>query len=648
MRYESIYDCLPMIVSAVLFIIVNIRIFMKNMPVWKRALESVVVFLVSFLCCKYLAEHIEQYVVSFLADRVNISVSGIISVNFWTQFVMILLFVSLYHVLVSRRIDPQCPIDFSMFIYYQFVNADCIARLLGESTPSYILLEAALFIFWLCSFKEDLEYVREESVYFDKYVFIILQNIVWILISALCIAPGLLPDGTSENIRIWLRWISLGLYVTNIIIVKAMMHAMRVRAENARIRNTDETTGLMSGEYFRMKLNDLVNSEQKTGYAICYYNIVHFTAYNEKNGFEAGNTLLREVGSVLRKVHQHNALVARLSDDHFAVCAPKEKIESEVKLIHGLVRGIQMGAGVEIITGIYYFKQEDTEPRLCIDRAKYACDTLKSTAPLPYRTYDKELDDKVKRERYIVENIDKALAYGHIEVYYQPIISAISGKVINCEALARWNDPVYGMISPTDFVEILEQHYKIHKLDQHVIRKVCQDLNELKGGGYNTVPVSVNLSRRDMQMMDAVSYVDTTLKTYNISKDMIIIEITETAIADDVNYMLAQMARFREAGYKVWLDDFGSGYSSLNILKDFEFDGIKLDMLFLRSFNSRSQQIVGSLINMSKSLSISVLAEGVENEEQLGFLKDIGCDKAQGYLISRPEPIATIKENFLR
>ncbi|MCR5784166.1 MAG: bifunctional diguanylate cyclase/phosphodiesterase [Eubacterium sp.] len=644
MVWISIYSSLPLFVSSILFIFLNIKLFMGGLPLKEKVLKSIVVFLTSFFCC-YLSAAL---ICDFVLGKMPVYSNTRIIIEYVILLLMIFLFASLYHIYVAKRIEEPYPIEYTLFIYYQFVNAGFTSEVLGDSEISKIILNIALFIFWYTLFKDDLEFVKKNSDVSERYVFIILQNIMWVLIFAINTCLYLYGDNheVNEVFVLWIQWITLGLYITNFVLVKAMLHSMRVRRENEIIRSTDEVTGLMNGAYFKLMVNSIVNGELKEDFAICYYNIGEFTSYNEKYGFQKGNELLKQIGSILNKVHSRYAVVSRLSDDHFGVCAPKEGIDKQAKLIHGLVKGVHMGAGIEINCGIYCIKAEDTEPSLCLDKAKFACDTLKDNASSVIRYYDTELDNAIKRERYIVDNIDKAIAYGHIEVYYQPIISAQTGEIINYEALARWNDPIYGMISPADFVETLEQHYKIHKLDQHVIRRVGQDLKRLSKDGYDEVPVSVNISRRDLQMMDAIAYVDSVVENCGITKDMFIIEITETSIADDVEFMLAEMNRFRENGYKVWLDDFGSGYSSLNILKDFEFDGIKLDMLFLRTFNDRSKRIVNSLINMSKKLEICVLAEGVEEKEQLDFLKDIGCDKAQGYLISKPEPLPNILKRF--
>ena len=241
-------------------------------------------------------------------------------------------------------------------------------------------------------------------------------------------------------------------------------------------------------------------------------------------------------------------------------------------------------------------------------------------------------------EKYIVENIDKAIKKKWIKVYYQPVIRVITGKMCSVEALARWDDPEHGILSPADFIHLLETHSLIHKLDGYVVSEACKMFRNRINDQKVVVPFSVNLSRRDFDICDIFDIVDASVRQYEISREFVNIEITESALNDDAAKMQREIKRFRDAGYNVWMDDFGSGYSSLNVLKDFEFDEIKIDMKFIQDFSVKARRIVMSVIDMAKEIGIQTLAEGVETEEQLEFLKTIGCEKVQGYLFGKPLP----------
>ena len=252
-------------------------------------------------------------------------------------------------------------------------------------------------------------------------------------------------------------------------------------------------------------------------------------------------------------------------------------------------------------------------------------------------------------EQYIKDSFQRALDYHYLRPYYQPVIRTASRKLCSFEVLARWLDPELGMIYPNEFIPVLEEAGEIHRLDEHIIRQACLRLRMRISAGEIPVPISVNLSRRDFELCDIFAVVDGIVSEYHLPHDFVYIEITESVMAEQKDMLLSVVDRFRSAGYRVWMDDFGSAYSSLNVLKDFDFDELKLDMEFLRPFSPRSQKIATAVIEMAKGLYTHTLAEGVENEDQFRYLRNIGCEKVQGYYFGRPMPyeeaLAHIAEN---
>ena len=241
-------------------------------------------------------------------------------------------------------------------------------------------------------------------------------------------------------------------------------------------------------------------------------------------------------------------------------------------------------------------------------------------------------------DQYILNSFDTALAEGHIQVYYQPVIRTISRQLCSFEALARWDDPERGMLSPDTFIPVLEQAKRIHRLDSFVIETVCRRIRQSFENNQTPVPVSVNLSRMDFTQCDIFSVVDENARACHIPHDSLYIEITESILAEQEGQMSDVVERFRKAGYQIWMDDFGSGYSSLNMLKDYCFDELKLDMRFLSSFSQRSRRILTSVVQMAKEIGMHTLAEGVETEEQFSYLRNIGCEKVQGFYFGKPMP----------
>ena len=241
-------------------------------------------------------------------------------------------------------------------------------------------------------------------------------------------------------------------------------------------------------------------------------------------------------------------------------------------------------------------------------------------------------------EVFIKQNFKKAIEKREIQVFYQPVIRTFSRKLCSFEALARWIDPERGMIFPDKFIPILEKERMIHQLDVAVLRQVCEKIRNRIADGETPIPVSVNLSRLDFILCDIFSVADQIVSEYQIPHEYIYFEITESVIAENPELFESIVDRFRSAGYQVWMDDFGSAYSSLNVLKELSFDEIKLDMQFLRPFNLRAKRIATAIVEMAKHIDIHTLVEGVETEEQYSYLRNIGCEKVQGYYFGRPMP----------
>ncbi len=247
---------------------------------------------------------------------------------------------------------------------------------------------------------------------------------------------------------------------------------------------------------------------------------------------------------------------------------------------------------------------------------------------------------------YVINNVDVAIKEGWVKVYYQPVIRALTGQLCGAESLSRWIDPNFGLLPPDKFIGALEDSKQIHKLDSFIIEKVCSDISERLNNHLDTVPVSVNFSKLDFENADMLEVVEAAIAKYDIPKDYIHIEITESMIVSDADLMGKVIDGFRNSGFEVWMDDFGSGYSSLNHLKDYQFDTIKMDMGFLTSFTDKSKSIMKSAITMAKDIGIMTLAEGVETAEQVDFLYSIGCGKLQGYYYGKPMPLDEFFEHI--
>lgn len=407
-------------------------------------------------------------------------------------------------------------------------------------------------------------------------------------------------------------------------------------------RDLCQVTGLLNMMQFMRHASAHLQDVLADPLTFMYFDIENFKSFNQRYGFQQGNRLLCYVADLLRETFEGN-LVARFNDDHFAVATQSENPADCIQFIHERIRVYDLGLPMEVKAGIYHPPQGLTDVALIMDRAKIACNSIKNTYDLTWAEFDPAMEEEINFRSHIIRSFQEAMIEGYIEVYYQPEIRAMTREICGFEALARWRDPVYGMISPGVFVPVLEDAHLSPQLDLYIIERVCQDISRIRRElpSWELLRVSVNLSRADFRLMDMVQAVEDVRLRYDIARSLLNVEVTEGAQSDDEKFLQGEIARFRAAGYEVWMDDFGSGYSSLNNVKDYVFDVLKIDMNFLRSFdtNPKSAIVIRSIVNMAKELGLHTLAEGVETEAQFEFLREIGCEKVQGYLFSPPMPL---------
>ena len=333
--------------------------------------------------------------------------------------------------------------------------------------------------------------------------------------------------------------------------------------------------------------------------------------------------------------------VLHLGADNFAVLAEEANVQARIDKACQRVQAyignpnIALKAGIRFLSGPRSLK----DLNIAFDsEAKIACDTIKKDASRHWAIYTQELGLRHKMQNYVREYLDQALEKGFIRLYLQPVIRTLTGKLVGAEALARWESPQYGMISPAIFIPVLEEAHLIHKLDAYILNAVAKMTRQGLDQGLPALPVSVNLSRLDFILQDPFATTEAIREKYDLPLGLLQVEVTENALVDKMEPVLDGIRRFQQGGYPVLLDDFGSGYSSLNVLKDYDFDTIKFDMKFLHPFTEKSRKILKSLVSMAKDLHIHTLAEGAETKEQCDFLREIGCEKIQGYYYGKPIP----------
>lgn len=407
----------------------------------------------------------------------------------------------------------------------------------------------------------------------------------------------------------------------------------------------DELSGLSNMRGFRLNAPNVIRDFfKKGGKPSCvYFNVRNFHTYNETYGFAGGDRMLKSIARILQETFP-KGLCSRFGEDHFAVITAQDDLKEKINRMSIRVNNLRRGVVVELKAGIYPVKSADMDISVVCDCAKIACDSIKHEYGTNSQVYDGMMDEKVHLQEHIISSFQEAMDTGRIKIFFQPIVDVNTGKTASVEALTRWDDPHYGRLAPANFLYVLEEQRLIHRLDSFVINKVCEELRRRKENGESLVPVSLNLSRLDFELTDVVRVIEDAVAKNNIPDNMLRFELTESLIAVDMDAMKRESERLRRHGFKVWMDAFGSGYSSLKVLKDFVLDGLKIDMDMIRSVDDeRANIIISAVIDMARKLGIPALSKGVETKEQLAFLKKAGCDLAQGYLFGRPAPASGVR-----
>ena len=457
---------------------------------------------------------------------------------------------------------------------------------------------------------------------------------------------------TGERVA-WVWYMDEGMYAedstsTDSQIIQALSRALHEESI-LHAAQYDDLTGLPNLSWF-FKLCEAGKSrmlDEGKHACLLYMDLNGMKYFNHRNGFAEGDRLLRAFSELLvRLFGKENC--CHIGADRFAACVSDEDSDRLLHQLFACARQINDGKTLPVRVGIYSTAMENVPISSAYDRAKMACDAIRPSDVSDMKRYDTQLRDTEKRHQYLIANIDRAVSERWIQVYYQPIVRAVSKKVCHEEALARWIDPVEGFLSPGDFIPMLEKAGLIYKLDLCVLDQVLEKIKSQVDPAMVVVPHSINLSRSDFETCDIVEEIRKRVDASGISRDKITIEITESMIGKDFDFMKQQILRFKELGFPVWMDDFGSGYSSLDVLQSVPFDLIKFDMSFMRKLDEseKGKIILTELMKMATFLDVDTICEGVETEQQVSFLQEIGCSKLQGYYFDRPISLQALKEKY--
>ena len=412
----------------------------------------------------------------------------------------------------------------------------------------------------------------------------------------------------------------------------------------------DILTGLLNKEQFYIETAKLIKENRDVKYCLVCSNIKDFKFVNELFGIEKGNEILKKQAEYMKNFIGEDSLAARLHADRFAMCMPRIRFDED--LINEAITGIQeafknSSFHMHIFVGVYDIHDVEERVSIMCDKANLASETIKNEYKSSVAYYTEHLLEKSIEERKIIGEFDRALDNEEFVMFLQPQVD-VSGKPFGSEALVRWQHPDKGLLAPGVFIDVLEKTGFVYRLDRYMWDKAVKQLAEWKKRGINDYHISVNISTKDFYLIDVYETFVGLVEKYDFDPKLLKLEITETALMSDFNKNMVIIKRLQKYGFDIEIDDFGSGYSSLNMLKDISADVLKIDMGFLRASENevKGQDILESIIGLANKLGMRVITEGVEKKTQVDMLYDMGCKMFQGYYFSKPIPVDEFEKKY--
>lgn len=427
---------------------------------------------------------------------------------------------------------------------------------------------------------------------------------------------------------------------------------IRFRVRNAiekskvRLLEYDSLTEIYSEQKFYQVTREFLDNSGDESIAVIHFDIDRFKIINAFYGAREGDRLICYVANAIRAVmteFDSRSTFGRISGDVFAICMPYRELADIYNVLERIkerIRRHSVHYYLETCAGIYLIEDKNMDVAEIFDKASMAATQCKEKYMVHESMYTKELSDSLKREQQIIDEMDEALAKNEFVVYFQPKYEVEGRSPGGAEALVRWQKPDGTMVSPGVFIPIFEKNGFITKLDYYVWEKVCQFIRGELDSGRKPAPISVNVSRVNLYDPKFLESLIDLVERYKIPPKYLHLELTESVFSDNATIIQDAVFYLHKAGFTILMDDFGSGYSSLNVLKDVDLDVLKIDMKFFSKGGTaeKGAKIIEAVVKMAESLNMTVIAEGVEEQEQVDFLTKLGCDYIQGYYFAKPMP----------
>lgn len=438
-------------------------------------------------------------------------------------------------------------------------------------------------------------------------------------------------------------------------ILKKRLHNLIQMHENATavgMMEKDNLTGLYSKEGFRHKMDEVLKTRPDILFDVIALDIEHFKLFNDTYGVDEGDQLLKFVARrIVDESEECNGICARVYADQFLIFCERGK-DYPVKLVDSINRYMEdypLDMKVHVKIGVYQIHDITVSVNSMCDRAFIAVKAAKGRYENDVAYYDDSIREKLLREQQIGDDMVHALKEEQFDVYFQPKYDLVTEKMTGAEALVRWHHPVKGFMSPAEFIPIFEKNGFITELDMYVWHKSCEYIAKWREKYGKWVSLSVNVSRKDIYKQNLPEILKGMVERYGIPPEILHLEITESAYTENPDQLILIVEQLKKEGFIIEMDDFGSGYSSLNMLAELPIDILKLDMKFLQNKGEqrKNENIMSAIVDLAKKINLYVIAEGVEKEKQISMLKSMKCDMVQGYYYAKPMPAEEFEKTCL-
>lgn len=416
---------------------------------------------------------------------------------------------------------------------------------------------------------------------------------------------------------------------------------LREKSAMLNLLERDSLTGLLRKEFFFFRVDEFLRQNPSDEYNIVCCDIISLRFLNERLGRRRCNQMLQKIGEVLLDYADHYTFCGRIGGGVFGFLAKAQPCYSDATFAEIIEQLRQIGVEsiLQFKFGIYPIGKTPLSADIMCDRAILALDAVKNRYDALFAIYDDRIRIALLEKQFISEHMQEGLRNREFILYLQPKYDIKTREIVGAEVLVRWIQPEKGMLMPADFIPIFEANGFIEKLDYYMWEETCRLIAQWKAAGKEVVPISVNVSRIELFEAQLPERLLTLLEKYHLSPAELHLEITESAYTNDTEQLIAMVIQLREIGFTIEMDDFGAGYSSLNMISKLPVDVLKLDMRFMDALvDDHSSNIISFVILLSQWKKLKVVAEGVERQEELELLSQLGCDYAQGYFFAKPMP----------